>query len=67
MEEVSKTIFEMQHRISYKLEAAGAKSSDKAVKAGEANFDVTELNWLDYIAGVLFALVKKTKDRRYYV
>jgi len=67
MEEVLKTIFEMQERIVSKLRAAGAYSQDKAVTAQEADFDVPEQNWLNYIAGGLFALVKKTQDKRYYV
>jgi ribosomal protein S8E len=67
MEESSKTISEMQQRIAYKLRAVGADSRDKAVSAQEANFDVPEQNWLNYIAGGLFALVKKTQDKRYYV
>jgi hypothetical protein len=67
MEEVSKTLSEMQQRIASKLMVVGANSRDKAVTAREADFDVPEQNWLDYIAGGLFALVKKTQDKRYYV
>jgi hypothetical protein len=67
MEEVSKTFSEMQQRIASKLRAAGAYSKDKAVTAQEVDFDVPEQNWLDYIAGGLFALVKKTQDKRYYI
>jgi hypothetical protein len=67
MEEVSKTISEMQERIASKLKAAGANSKDNAVTIREANLDFLEQNWLNYIAGGLFALVKKTPDKRYYV
>jgi len=67
MEEVSKTVSEMQQRIASKLRGMGAISKDKAVTAQEADFDVPEQNWLDYIAGGLFALVKKTQDKRYYI
>jgi hypothetical protein len=67
MEEVSKTVLEMQQRIASKLRAVGAYSKDKAVTAQEADFDAPEQNWLDYIAGGLFALVKKTQDKRYYI
>jgi len=67
MEEVSKTISEMQQRIGSKLRAAGANSKDKAVTAQEADLDFPEQNWLNYIAGGLFALIKKTPDKRYYV
>jgi hypothetical protein len=44
-----------------------AISEDDAVTIREANFDMQELNWLDYVAGGLFAEIKKTADRRYYV
>jgi hypothetical protein len=67
MEEVSKTISDMQQRITSKLRAVGADSRDKAVTAQAADFDAPEQNWLDYIAGGLFALVKKTQDKRYYI
>jgi hypothetical protein len=67
MEEVSGTISEMQQRIAFKLIAVGAISRDKAVTIREASFDDPEQNWLGYIAGGLFALVKKTQDKRYYV
>jgi len=67
MEEVSQTISEMQQRIASKLKAAGANSRDNAVTVQEAHFDDPERNWLDYVAGGLFAIVKKTQDKRYYV
>ena len=67
MEEVLKTISEMQQRIGSKLRAVGANSRDKAVTAREADLDVQEQDWLNYIAEGLFALVKKTQDKRYYV
>ena len=67
MEEVSKTISEMQQKIAFKLRAVGTNSRDNAVTVREVDFDDPEQNWLDYIAGGLFALVKKTQDKRYYV
>jgi len=67
MEDVSKTVCEMQQRIASKLKAVGANSRDHAVTAQEADFDFPEQNWLGYIAGGLFAMVKKTQDKRYYV
>jgi hypothetical protein len=67
MEEVSRTISEMQQRIASKLRAVGADSRDRAVTAQVANLDFPEQNWLGYIAGGLFALIKKTQDKRYYV
>ena len=67
MEIVSGTLFAMQQRIRAKLLAMGATSREKAVTAQEAHLDMQEQNWLHYIAGGLFARVKKTEDRRYYV
>jgi hypothetical protein len=67
MEVVSGTLFAMQQRIRAKLLAMGATSREKAVTAQEAHLDMQEQNWLHYIAGGLFAMVKKTEDKRYYV
>ena len=67
MEEVSKTVSEMQQRLVSRLKAVGANSRENAVTVREAYFDVSEQNWLDYIAGGLFPQIKKTQDRRYYV
>ena len=67
MEEFSGTLSGIEHRISTKLVAAGATSREKAATVQEADFDDQEQNWLSYIAGGLFALVKKTRDKRYYV
>ena len=67
MEEGSRIFSEMQQRIASKLKAVGADSRDKAVTAQEAYLDFPEQNWLNYVAGGLFALVKKTQDKRYYV
>jgi len=67
MEEVSKTVSEMQQRIASRLRAVGANSRDNAVTVQEADLDDSEQNWLGYIAGGLFSQIKKTRDRRYYV
>ena len=67
MEGCSGTIYAMQQRIRVKLLALDATSREKAVTAKEANLDVQEINWLRYVAGGLFAMVKKTRDKRYYV
>lgn len=67
MEGCSGTIYAMQQRIRAKLLAMGATSREKAVTAQEADLDMQESNWLPYVAGGLFAKVKKTKDKRYYV
>jgi len=63
----SGTVFRMEQFIRAKLLAAGATSKEKAVTIHEAHFDMQEQNWLNYIAGGLFAAVKKTKDKRYYI
>ena len=66
MEAASGTIFRMEQSIKAKLVAAGATSEEKAVTIKEADFDMQEENWLGYVAGGLFATVKK-KSYRYYV
>lgn len=66
MEAVSGTFLKMEQSIKSKLLLVGATSIDKAVTIEEADFDMTEQNWLDYVAGGLFAAVKKTKNKRYY-
>jgi hypothetical protein len=67
MEVVSGTLFSMEERIKAKLVAAGATSMEKAVTAQEAHLDMQEQNWIHYIAGGLFARVKKTATNLYYV
>jgi hypothetical protein len=67
MGECSGIIYAMQHRIKSKLLALDATSKEKAVTAQGANLDVQESNWLRYVTGGLFAVVKRTKDKRYYV
>ncbi|KON33422.1 hypothetical protein E2P47_03670 [Candidatus Bathyarchaeota archaeon] len=59
--------FKMEESIKAKLIEIGATSKTRAVAIQDTNLDTQELNWLDYIAGGLFAQVKKTNDRRYYV
>ena len=59
--------FKMEESIKAKLIEIGATSKTRAVSIQDTNLDTQELNWLDYIAGGLFAQVKKTNDRRYYV
>ena len=67
MEKTSAFFLRMEYSIKDKLRSVGATSIDKAVAIEEANLDLQELNWLSCIAGGLFATVKKTKDKRYYV
>ena len=57
----------MEARISDKLEAAKATSLERAVTITDAKLDLEEQSWLGYVAGGLFARVKKTKDKRYYI
>ena len=66
MEQVSATFLKMEQSIRHKLLLAGATSIEKAVALEDADFDMQEQNWLDYVAGGLFFCVKKTKNKRYY-
>ena len=66
MEVISGTIFKMEQGIKAKLVASGATSEAKAVTIQEADLDMQEENWLGYVAGGLFATVKK-KGKKYYV
>ena len=67
MESCAGTIFAMQQRIIDKLRATDATSREKAVTAKEAHLDMQEQNWLHYVAGGFVSIVKKTRDKRYYV
>jgi hypothetical protein len=67
MQVASKALYATQQSIIAKLLAVDATSREKAVTAQKANLDMQEKNWLNYIAGGLFAKVKKTKDKRYYL
>jgi hypothetical protein len=57
----------MHQRIVNRLEKAGATSREKAMSIGEAKLDMQEQQWLNYFAGAFLGIIKKTKDRRYYV
>lgn len=67
MEVASGILFSMEERIRTKLIAAGAISHEKAVSAEDADLDMQEQNWIHYIAGGMFAGVKKTAANLYYV
>jgi hypothetical protein len=67
MEKTSTVFLRMEYSIGNKLRSVGATSIDKAVLIEEANLDMQELNWIDYVAGGLFASVKKTRNKRYYI
>ncbi len=66
MEAVSGTIFKMEQSIKAKLVSIGATSAVKAVTIQEAGLDMQEENWIGYVAGGLFSIVKK-KGNKYYV
>ncbi len=67
MEVVSGVLFGVEERIRAKLIKAGATSHEKAVTAEQAHLDMQEENWIHYIAGGMFAGVKKTAANLYYV
>ena len=67
MEKTSTVFLKMEYCIMNKLHSVGATSIDKAVAIEQVDLDMQELNWLNYVAGGLFASVKKTRNKRYYV
>ena len=67
MEATSGIHFAIEAGIKSKLSAAGANSREKAVTCHQANFTMQEQNWIDYIAGGMFAGVKKTGTGRFYI
>jgi hypothetical protein len=67
MEVVSGVLFSMEESIQAKLLLVGATSREKAVTVQEAHLDMQEQNWIHYIAGGLFARVKKTAANLYYI
>jgi len=67
LEVTSGIIYAIQARITSKLAAVGATSREKAVTGQQAHFSMKEQNWIDYIAGGMLAMVKKTVDGRFYV
>ncbi|MCW3997768.1 MAG: hypothetical protein NWF10_04290 [Candidatus Bathyarchaeota archaeon] len=67
MEATSGILFAVEAGIRSKLIAMGATSKEKAVTGKQAHFSIKEDNWISYIAGGMFAGVKKTVDGRFYV
>ena len=67
MEKNTGILFGLEDTIRTKLIAIGATSEEKAVTCQEAHFTMQELNWMDYIAGGMFAMIKKTRNKRFYV
>ena len=66
MEPTSGILYGFEEQIKTKLFAIRATSKEKAVTIKQANFTMQEENWIGYIAGGLFAEVKKTKDGKLY-
>ena len=66
MELASGILYGVEEQVKTKLFAIGATSKEKAVTIKQANFSIQEENWIGYIAGGLFAEVKKTKDGKLY-
>ncbi len=62
MEEVSKTISEMQERIASKLKAVGANSKYQATTIREVNLESYEQNWLNYLARGLLLWLEDTRQ-----
>jgi hypothetical protein len=60
-------IAKMRFSIIDKLKRAGANSPNTAVTPNEANLDIEETHWLQYLAGGALSTIKKTEDGRYYI
>ena len=59
-------IYGLESSIKTKLVTIGAISREKAATSQEAQFSIQEQNWLGYIAGGMFAKVKKIGKDRFY-
>jgi len=59
-------IYGLESSIKTKLVTIGAISREKAATSQEAQLSIQEQNWLGYIAGGMFAKVKKTGKGRFY-
>ena len=66
METTSGIACAIEAGIKIKLKAIGATSIEKAATSKQAHFNIQEQNWINYIAGGMFAGVKKTKDGKFY-
>ncbi len=67
MDVVSGVLFNMEESIRSKLILVGATSYEKAVTPQQAHLNAQEENWIHYIAGGMFACVKKTANSLYYI
>jgi hypothetical protein len=59
--------FKMRYKIILRIEKAGGTSRENAVTFEEAGFDMQEQLWLPYFAGASSDIIKKTRDKRYYI
>ena len=57
----------MRYNIIQKIQKAGGTSIDKAVSEDEIGLDIQERLWLPYFAGAALDIIKKTRDKRYYI
>lgn len=67
MEPTSGIVFGIEANIRSKLVSKGATSIDKAMSSRQAGLSYQEEGWISYIAGGMFAIIKKTNDGRFYV
>lgn len=67
METTTGVLYGLEMSIRAKLIAIGATSSETAVTGQQADLSMQETNWMDYIAGGMFATIKKTRNRQFYV
>ena len=63
---VSGIAAKMRFSIRRKLRNAGAVSKETAVTPDEAELSPGEIQWLKYLGGGIFSIIKKTDDGRYY-
>ncbi|MGD8565819.1 MAG: hypothetical protein PVF96_05680 [Candidatus Bathyarchaeota archaeon] len=65
--DISGIQFKMRYNIIQKIQKAGGTSIDKAVLEDEIGLDMQERLWLPYFAGAALDIIKKTRDKRYYI
>jgi len=65
--DISGLQFKMRYNIIQKIQKAGGTSIDKAVSEAEIGLDMQEQLWLPYFAGAALDIIKKTRNKRYYI
>ena len=65
--DISGLQFKMRYNIIQKIQKAGGISIDKAVLVDDIGLDMQERMWLPYFAGAALDIIKKTRDKRYYI